>query len=162
MSDEESVVSENETVSELMEQVEKLPPATEEDRRRWRDHVGPTAEEYMAAHPEVDWDTHEVLYTVVEISADKGIVTEIRDHWIKPDYEALYAAIKEQDEFERVLLRTPSADQVVLKAGFFRSLYTAQCKLWALEAAGVDNWEGYDDAMTDALGDEWVKEITGE
>lgn len=126
---------------------------------RHRDHIGPTAEEYMAAHPEVDWSTHEVLYTVVEISTEKGIITEIRDHWVKPDYKALYAAIKEQDEFERVLLRTPAADQVVLKAAFFRQLYTAQCKLWALEAAGVDNWEGFDEAMDQAPGDDWVKEI---
>ncbi len=55
----------------------------------------------MAARPEVDWTTHEVLYTVVEITEEKGIVTEIRDHWVKPDYEALYKAIREQDEFER-------------------------------------------------------------
>lgn len=132
---------------------------TDNQTKRHRDHIGPTAEEYMAAHPEVDWTTHEVLYTVVEITEEKGIVTEIRDHWVKPDYEALYKAIREQDEFERVLLRTPSADQVVLKAGFFRQLYTAQAKLWALEAAGVDNWEGFAEAMDQALGDDWVKEI---
>lgn len=138
-----------------------LTETTRKENRRHRDHVGPTAEQYMAAHPEVDWSTHEVLYSVIEIDSDSGvIVTEIRDHWVKPDYEALYAAIREQDEFERVLLRTPKADQVVLKAGFFRQLYTAQAKLWALEAEGVDNWEGFAPAMAQALGDEWVKEMT--
>lgn len=133
-----------------------------ERRHISRDRVGPTPEEYMAAHPEVDWDTHEVLYTVVEMDLANGIFkTEIQSHWEKPDYEALYQALRDQDEFERVLLRTPNADQVVLRADFFRMLYTDHCKLMALESAGVDNWDGYADALADFTDDNWAKEITG-
>jgi hypothetical protein len=134
----------------------------ENDKSRMhRDHIGPTAEDYMAAHPEVDWDTHEVLYTVVEMDIPNGIfVTEIKSHWEKPDYEALHAELRRLDEFERVLLRTPSASEVVLKAGFFRQIYTDHCKLMALEAAGVDNWDGYDDALANMTDDNWAKEIT--
>lgn len=157
-----SEIPTNDEVQKVMDQIEKLPPATDEDRKRWRQRVGPTAEEYMAAHPEVDWDTHEVLYTVVEIDLPNDVfITEIKSHWVKPDYEALYAAMREMDEFERVLLRTPDADQVVLKAAFFRQLYSDHCKLMALECAGVDNWEGYADALADMTDDNWAKEVTG-
>jgi hypothetical protein len=30
----------------------------------------------------------------------------------------------------------------------------------ALEAAGVDNWDGYDDALANMTDDNWAKEIT--
>lgn len=137
-------------------------PTTENDRKHvGKSQIGPTAEEYMASHPEVDWDTHEVLYTVVEMDIDNGVfVTEIKSHWEKPDYEALYAELRRMDEFERVLLRTPDADEVVLKAGFFRMLYTDHCKLMALEAAGVDNWDGYADALADMTEHNYATEVT--
>lgn len=160
---------------ELMDQVEKLPPATDEDRARWAEadvkprprieRRGPTEEEYKAAHPEVDWDLHEVLYTVVNagsIIEDGVLITEIGSHWIKPDYEALYEALREMDEFERVLFRTPDADQVVLKAGFFRQIYADHCKLLALQAGGVDTWDGYAQALADWDGDNWYRGVGDE
>lgn len=115
------------------------------------EHVGPTAEEYMAAHPEVDWDVNEVLYDIIDIDVANGVLkTQIVSHWVKPNYEALDEAIKELAELERVRLRTPDGDQVVLKAAFFRQIYADHCKYLALEAAGVDAWEGYSEAMADA------------
>lgn len=37
--------------------------------------------------------------------------------------------------------------EVTIPANRFRELTDAEAKLNALEAAGVDNWEGYDHAM---------------
>jgi len=37
--------------------------------------------------------------------------------------------------------------EVTIPAGRFEELTDAEAKLNALEAAGVDNWEGYDHAM---------------
>ena len=134
-----------------------------EKPRIGRERRGQTEAEYQAAHPEVDWSTHEVLYNIVNagtVVKDGVLITEITSHWKKPDYEALYQALREQDEFERVLLRTPAADQVVLKAGFFRQLYADHCKLMALECAGVDGWDGYAEALADMTGDNLAQDVT--
>jgi hypothetical protein len=37
--------------------------------------------------------------------------------------------------------------EITIPAGRFAELTNAEAKLNALEAAGVDNWEGYDHAM---------------
>lgn len=44
-------------------------------------------------------------------------------------------------------------DYVTIRRGEYEELLQAQRKLDALEASGVDNWEGYDEAMSE-LGDE--------
>ena len=38
---------------------------------------------------------------------------------------------------------------VTISKTFYDALIADQKKLTALEASGVDNWEGYDDAMSD-------------
>ena len=129
-----------------------------------REHIGPTAEEFMAAHPEVDWSTHEVLYRIVNagsIVKDGKMITCI-DRWHKtPDYEALYAELRRVDELEKYIPfhTEDKIDMIGIKPAFFSELITARAKLWALESAGVDNWEGFDEAMSEPLGDEWAKEL---
>ena len=39
------------------------------------------------------------------------------------------------------------SDTVTISASEYKQLLKAQAKLDALEGAGVDNWQGYDDAM---------------
>jgi hypothetical protein len=41
----------------------------------------------------------------------------------------------------------PSLTEVTIPARRFKELTDAEATLNALEAAGVDNWEGYDHAM---------------
>lgn len=130
-------------------------------------HEGPSAEEYMAAHPEVDWDLHEVLYTIVnagQTRQDGFIRTRIDGHHVKPDYEALYAELRrmndeEQFDYRKFVVDGVTQERIIIKLPFFQELITSRAKLWALESAGVDNWEGYSEAMSEELGDAWVKEI---
>lgn len=108
------------------------------------------AQEYMDAHPEVDWTTHEVLYSY---RGDLENMT-VESHWPTPDYEALKAAMDEMDAREAVWLRSQDVTQCVIRTDWFRDLYAAYQKLMVLEAAGVDAWEGYAPAMT-----EWEEEM---
>jgi len=39
------------------------------------------------------------------------------------------------------------SDEVTISRSFYNSLLTAYKELAALEAGGVDNWEGYGEAM---------------
>lgn len=58
-----------------------------------RIRVGPTAEQYKRAHPEVDWTRHEVLYHILSHGADKPMVTQISGHHLTPDYDSMYDQI---------------------------------------------------------------------
>lgn len=51
-------------------------------------------------------------------------------------------------------------DTVTISKTEYDALYRAQMKLGALEAHGVDNWEGWDDAMAsfhEALSEEGIE-----
>lgn len=64
-----------------------------------RRRLGPTVEEYKRAHPEVDWNTHEVLYTMhMGMGRSGPMVTEIKSHHRKFDYNALYRDLDDSDK----------------------------------------------------------------
>jgi len=45
-------------------------------------------------------------------------------------------------------------DQITIPLREYQALRQDRYKLWALEGAGVDNWEGFDDAMEAIESDE--------
>jgi hypothetical protein len=49
-------------------------------------------------------------------------------------------------------------NNVILPNELFEELYNDSLKLAALEAAGVDNWENYDEAMELMEEEEWEEE----
>lgn len=65
--------------------------------RGGRRKLGPTEAEYKRAHPEVDWSTHEVLYTMEVISRGGPLVTTIRSHHRVLDANALYRSLDADD-----------------------------------------------------------------
>lgn len=60
-------------------------------------HVGPTEDQYRRAHPDVDWDTHEVLYSVIRTPRNGPMVVEIKSHHVKTNMEDLYAMLDQAD-----------------------------------------------------------------
>jgi hypothetical protein len=46
-------------------------------------------------------------------------------------------------------------DSIFVHIDFYQSLIRQSCKLSALEAKGVDNWDGYDEAM-DMFQQDWA------
>jgi hypothetical protein len=82
----------------------------------------------------------------------KQIVRETTDEL----YRDLYAGIRKDvsKQIEKVLdvvggrsVKVQGSDHVITKEEY-DELYESHSKLCALEAWGVDNWEGYDDAMS--------------
>lgn len=51
-------------------------------------------------------------------------------------------------------LNDEAADFVTIPREQYERLLAAQRRLWRLEAAGVDNWEGYPGGMSDEEEDE--------
>jgi hypothetical protein len=49
--------------------------------------------------------------------------------------------------------------RITIGVGYFKQLVTAHLTLLTLQAEGVDNWEGYAEAMSEPLGDEWLREL---
>lgn len=75
----------------------------------------------------------------------------------RPFHQGLVDEIRKVQEAEDYELTGDG--RVTIKVKFFQELVTARATLWALQAAGVDNWEGHADALAEPLGDEWVKEL---
>lgn len=53
-------------------------------------------------------------------------------------------------------MSTDETDTITISLRSYQDMQADTAKLCALEAAGVDNWSGYDQAMRDLYGeDEW-------
>jgi hypothetical protein len=51
------------------------------------------------------------------------------------------------ENYESLIMELLQGDSPKSKYEYLKSLKEASVKLWALEGAGVDNWEGYEIAM---------------
>lgn len=66
---------------------------------------------------------------------DPDLATDIMD-WVK----------RTTDEADQMLGRTPTSEQVRLTYQRYNQLMKAEAQLNALYEAGVDNWDGYEEA----------------
>ena len=82
--------------------------------------------------------------------AERDRRIEARDESIRLNQEHIGDLVRQIEELQRAATPKPTApgmDHVSVLRSEYSDLLQADRKLAALEAAGVDNWEGYGEAM---------------